>query len=183
MSEHQGPDELHRKRMKRREINPMLRFLTFSCWERYQLLGNARIRDAFAVHLEETKAAFGIRLIAWVFMPEHVHLLAYPTAGPSVVQFLFALKRPFARDVIARWRELKAPVLGRILDAKGKPHFWLPGGGHDRNVATFEERQEKIAYIHKNPVTRGLVENREDWKWSSYRWYMGDRSGVVSLDL
>jgi hypothetical protein len=35
----------------------------------------------------------------------------------------------------------------------------------------------KICYIHQNPVERGLVEKPEDWKWSSARWYAGQREG------
>lgn len=153
----------HRKRMRRREDKQTLRFLTFSCWERLQLFGNGRIRDAFSDHLQVTKLRFRVRLIAWVIMPEHVYLLVYPPASRSVVEFLWHLKRPFAKAVVARWRELRAPVLERVVDARGRAHFWLPGGGHDRNVRTFEERLEKVKYIHANPVKRGLVKNREDW--------------------
>ena len=41
---------------------------------------------------------------------------------------------------------------------------------------------QKLDYCHKNPLTRGLVDDPADWKWSSYRFYeFGDRS-VLPMD-
>jgi hypothetical protein len=39
-----------------------------------------------------------------------------------------------------------------------------------------------IDYIHNNPVTRGLVEQATDWRWSSARWYASDRQ-MIDQDL
>ena len=51
--------------------------------------------------------------------------------------------------------------------------------GYDRNVFTERELREKLDYCHKNPVTRGLVHDPADWKWSSYRFYeFGDDSDL-----
>jgi putative transposase len=36
---------------------------------------------------------------------------------------------------------------------------------------------EKLRYIHRNPVGRGLVESPEEWRWSSYRSYLLDEAG------
>jgi putative transposase len=42
---------------------------------------------------------------------------------------------------------------------------------YDRNIRDYAEFVEKLQYIHRNPVKRGLVERAEDWKWSSFRHY------------
>jgi len=34
-----------------------------------------------------------------------------------------------------------------------------------------KKRKEKLCYLHRNPVKRGLVEKPEDWEWSSFRHY------------
>jgi hypothetical protein len=39
---------------------------------------------------------------------------------------------------------------------------------YDFNVFSDHKRIEKLRYMHRNPVKRGLVEKPEDWKWSSY---------------
>jgi REP element-mobilizing transposase RayT len=41
----------------------------------------------------------------------------------------------------------------------------------DRGLRTVKEYNEKVEYIHPNPVRAGLVSRREDWRWSSYNEY------------
>ena len=50
---------------------------------------------------------------------------------------------------------------------------------YDFNVWTEKKRIEKLRYIHRNPVTRGLVDSPEKWKWNSYRWYLRRQPGPV----
>jgi len=41
---------------------------------------------------------------------------------------------------------------------------------------------QKLRYIHRNPVARGLVERPEDWPWSSFRRYFTAADGVVEIE-
>jgi len=41
---------------------------------------------------------------------------------------------------------------------------------------------EKLRYIHRNPVNRGLVARPEDWPWSSFRHYATGETGVVEIE-
>jgi putative transposase len=50
---------------------------------------------------------------------------------------------------------------------------------HDFNVWSARKQGEKLCYIHRNPVTRGLVSAPELWAWSSFRWYAYAEAGVV----
>jgi putative transposase len=92
----------------------------------------------------------------------------------------WALKRPFAALVLGRWRRLDAAILARVRDRRGQAHFWLGGGGYDRNIISDRELHEKFQYIHNNPVERGLVARPEDWAWSSARWY--ERREGLAMD-
>ena len=172
-----------RRRLRRREFPGHVRFLTFSCYRRLPLFGHSRIRDAFVEQLSLTKLRLGFELYAWVVMPEHVHLLLLPSPPDmTVTRILRGLKRPFAEHVLNRWRELDAPVLGRIVDARGNEHFWQRGGGYDRNIVSEDEYFEKCLYIHHNPVKRGLVESAVQWKWSSARWYELKDDSTLACD-
>jgi len=42
---------------------------------------------------------------------------------------------------------------------------------YDFNVWSQEKKVEKLAYMHANPVKRGLVEHPKDWPWSRYGFY------------
>jgi hypothetical protein len=54
--------------------------------------------------------------------------------------------------------------------------------GIDFNVTTEQRLLRKPDYCRANPVKRGLVDRREDWPWSSYRYYELDDSSVLKID-
>ena len=43
-------------------------------------------------------------------------------------------------------------------------------------------RVEKLRYIHRNPVKRGLVLEPDQWAWSSFRWYARGERGPVLVN-
>jgi putative transposase len=90
-------------------------------------------------------------------MPEHVHLLLSEPKDHPLSTTLSVLKRDTSKSL------------------KGKrAQFWQTRY-YDFNVLTQPKFHEKLRYIHRNPVERGLVEKVEDWPWSSYRhWLTGD---------
>ena len=146
-------------------------FITTSCYRRLPLLGNPRSRDLFLRVLESVRRRYDFVVTGYVVMPEHVHLLiSEPRRGdPSVV--MKALKQGFARRLLGRLRRRnnlkqlslwQAPVeLGRIW----QPRFY------DFVVFSEKKRVEKLRYMHRNPVKRGLVLEPEQWIWSSSRHY------------
>jgi putative transposase len=141
------------------------------------------VRDSFAEHLETFRRRQAYELIAWVIMPEHVHLALLPALPDwPVKRILHALKQPFAQRVLRRWRAKPDPILSRLVDRRGRIRFWQRGGGYDRNIYSELEVREKIEYIHGNPQRRGLVRCPLEWEWSSARWYDGDRTGIVKVD-
>ncbi len=165
--------------VKRYDIANQARFLTFSCVRRLPLLGDARSRDAYVRELEFQRGRLGFDVIAYVVMPEHVHLLVVPADGLGGA-VLRAVKQGFARTMLERMRDEGHPVLSELVGPHGKLLFWQRGGGHDRNVRDLDEPRAKVLYCHRNPVKRGLVEREMDWAWSSARDYGGD-GGVVEI--
>lgn len=168
---------VRRKRLKRWEVRGF-RFLTFSCHRRARLLGRAAWRDVFVESLERARERCGFGLMAWVAMPEHVHLLIVPSEV-AVGDVLRSIKQPVAQRAIRRWRETGAGVLDVIRVGPGY-RYWQAGGGFDRVVRDQKELEKTFHYIHRNPVVRGLVEKETDWAWSSARWYAG--MGGVECD-
>jgi putative transposase len=110
-------------------------------------------------------------------MPEHVHLLfSEPERGnPSLV--MAALKQTFSRRLLGVVRENADPQLwGTPLAAR---HIWQRRF-YDFVVFTEKKRIEKLRYMHRNPVLRGLVREPQEWMWSSYRHYAYDERGPVA---
>lgn len=168
--------------MRRRELSGGSRFVTFSCQGRLPLFNNRRIAGLFVDAMARARTERGLRVFAWVIMPEHVHILCKPARGTTLERVLRAMKMSVTKRVLARWRDLDAPILARLADATGRPRFWLKGGGFDRNVRGVGEFAREVRYIHRNPVERGLVVRPEDWRWSSVRWWMGEREGEFECD-
>lgn len=127
--------------------------------------------------LVRARQRHNFKLIAWVVMPEHVHLMLVPTAGKAhgstLPSILIGIKKPVATRALAQWKRLRWNGLAELADAGGNLHFWQPGGGFDRNVRDAAELYREVVYMHQNPVTRGLVDKSIDWAWSSARSYAG----------
>ncbi len=85
-----------------------LHFLTFSCYRRLPFLKSSRSRDVFVQELGRLRTELGFRLIGYVVMPEHVHLLIDepPGATPSIV--LHRLKLRVAKRLRKRRRRVLA---------------------------------------------------------------------------
>jgi putative transposase len=69
----------------------------------------------------------------------------------------------------------------RRLNLRGAEPFWQDRN-YDFNVYSERKRVEKLRYIHRNPVVRGLVAAPEDWAWSSFRHYATGVEGVVEIE-
>jgi len=75
---------------------------------------------------------------------------------------------------------MRALKLSVSLHRAERP-FWQPRY-YDFNVHSEEKFTEKLRYIHRNPVARGLVARPEDWAWSSFRHYATGNRGTVEIE-
>jgi putative transposase len=162
--------------------------LTFSCYRRIPLLTNDEWRHLLAESLDHAIHGQSCRLIAYVFMPEHVHILIQPTSHDLRVDLLLkALKAPFSRRIKRLLEAAGSPLLERltVLERPGNHcfRFWQEGGGYDRNLRAVKAVEAAIAYIHENPVRRQLCERAADWRWSSARHYAHDRQGASRIEV
>ena len=76
-------------------------------------------------------------------------------------------------------------TLGRTAQQAGLwhfPHHIWQARFYDFNLWTERKRIEKLRYMHRNPVKRGLVESPEQWRWSSFRWYLCGEAGPVRIN-
>jgi REP element-mobilizing transposase RayT len=53
---------------------------------------------------------------------------------------------------------------------------------YDMNIWTAKKREEKLNYMHNNPVKRGLVKQPGDWPWSSWRFYFLHDLSLLAMD-
>jgi REP-associated tyrosine transposase len=166
-------------RLKRIYGHHDLHFITCSCYKREPLLGSEHSRDAFLRIFEQVRRKYQFEVVGYVVMPEHFHaLIGEPEIGtPSTV--MQVLKQKAAqhllpplrknRNQLSLWRED-----GKQKNGKPKKRHFFQIRFYDFNVYTRKKMIEKLRYMHRNPVKRGLVPSPELWAWSSFRaYYLG----------
>ncbi len=140
-------------------------FLTFSCYRRLPRLANGERYPIFEQELERVRQRYELVVTGYVLMPEHVHLLvSEPTHAPLSVA-IQVLKQQSSRK----------------LKSKDEPQFWQRRY-YDFNVWSHAKISEKLKYMHRNPVARGLVTRPEDWPWSSFCHYATGEVGTVEIE-
>jgi putative transposase len=137
-------------------------FLTFSCYRRLPNLGTAQAHSLFERSMEVMRQRYDFVVCGYVVMPEHVHLLVGEPKKALLSKAIQALK------------------LSVSVQSRDRP-FWQ-ARYYDFNVHNEEKRVEKLRYMHRNSVKRGLVAALEDWRWSSYRFYFLDEPGPVRVN-
>ncbi len=158
-----------------------LHFITNSCYQRRPLLGTARARDCLLSVFEQTRQRYRFVVVGYVVMPEHVYLLiTEPEVGsPSTV--MQVLKQRTAKALLPK-RKRRDPRQKRLFGEEPHRAFWQ-ARFYDFNVWTTKKKVEKLRYMHRNPVKRGLVQSPEQWRWSSYRHYLLGETGPVKVNV
>jgi putative transposase len=158
-----------------------LHFITCSCYRRLPFLNTAHARDCLLSILEQTRHRYRFVVVGYAVMPEHIHLLiTEPEVGtPSTV--MQVLKQRTAHTLLPKRKRLDPCQLQLFGDDPHRRAFWQ-ARLYDFNLWTTKQRVEKLRYMHRNPVRRGLVESPEHWRWSSYRVYFLGETGPVRVN-
>ena len=103
------------------------------------LLSNDVWRERLPRSIESSCAESSFELVAFVYMPEHLHLLVYPkTREPKIGRFLARLKQPFSKEIKRILINSRSSLLDKLTvrERPGKHcfRFWQEGPGFDRNV-------------------------------------------------
>jgi REP element-mobilizing transposase RayT len=118
----------------------------------------ARIVEDALLHFDGVR----YRLIAWVIMPNHVHVLIEVFEGYSLGR------------IVHSWKSYTANKANQILGRSGQ--FWFREY-FDRYIRDERHLGNAVEYIHDNPVNAGLVKAPEDWPFSSARHHSQQDAG------
>ncbi len=151
--------------LKRYQQQGALHFITFSCYRRQPLIDTPQKREVFEAELERVRRWYGFYISAYVVMPEHVHLMVSEPERKTLATAIQMLKQ----------------IVSRKLRRAGERQFWQTRY-YDFPVTSRQKFDEKLHYIHGNPVKRGLVQRPEDWKWSSFVHIATGREGAVEIE-
>jgi putative transposase len=106
-------------------------------------------------------------VIGYVVMPEHAHLLISEALIGDPSKIIQAVKVGFPE---------RMAISGEFFGQFWQRRFY------DFNLWGQQKEVEKLKYMHRNPVVRGLAASPEQWLWSSYRSYASGEIGLVRIN-
>ncbi len=181
------PDGRIRKRRRSSDDILAAHALTFTCFHGQRFLSSDRTCMWLAESIDRARAKHAFDLWAYVFMPNHVHLVLWPRSADFHLRAVFAaIKLPVSRRAVAYVKTHAGPFLAKMLDKQPNGQtvhrFWQRGGGYDRDLTGAGTIHATIDYIHANPLRARLVEQPELWRWSSASHFAGTATAPLTPD-
>ncbi len=125
----------------------------------------------------------GFELFGYVILENHLHAIA---SAPDLANAIKSFKMFTARNILDFLVQRRAETLLSQLRAHKLQHktesdfqVWQEGS-HPQQITSTEMMQQKLEYIHMNPVKRGYVDEPVQWRYSSARSYFG-MPGLIDL--
>lgn len=133
-------------------------FLTFNSYKRRKLLIYETIPKLLLNSIEFLIKRLKLEMIAYVILPEHMHLLLKCEQSKLISNFLRRFKTYTSKKI-------------KKIHNVNYVNIWQPGT-YDHVINDEDDYWNHIDYIHFNPVKHGLVKRPEDWEWSSFRKFV-----------
>jgi putative transposase len=152
-------------------------FVTFSCYRRRRLLDHDRAKRVVLEVLNSQLALQAGRCAGFVVMPDHVHAVVWFPAPDQISHFMKQWKQ---RSSVHLKRLLRSRLIHYAGAVDPSEPVWQPRY-YDFNLYSESKLEEKLTYMHQNPVRAGLVVRPCEWPWSSARYYEHGRSVGVPV--
>jgi REP element-mobilizing transposase RayT len=168
-----------------------LYFVTFTVVKWLDVFTRREYKDIVVDSLKHCIEHKGLELYAWVIMSNHVHLII-GTHGKPMQDILRDVKKhtskKITKAIAENMQESRREWLLNFFEREGKSNpnnehyqFWQQGN-HPIELYTNKVLDQKLDYIHINPVTAGWVDEPEHYLYSSARVYAGGK-GLIDIIL
>ena len=156
-----------------------LYFLTFSVVEWLPVFVSAQSCEIFTNSLTFCHKAKHLRVNAYVIMPTHVHLILFDEDFDSkrLKNTVTDLRKYTGRKLIEYSATCLPPCFNdtfQLSAGKDRAYRFWQAYTHPEAINTQEFWQQKIDYIHENPVRKGLVTEATAWRFSSAAHWLED---------
>jgi putative transposase len=147
-------------------------YITTVTYNRIPVFRSDAMCRIFIETLSEMRELHPFKLVGYVVMPDHIHLILNPL-GPEISVILRKLKGKCARRIIDTLVEggYQNSLDKLKLDVKGREYAVWQKDSSAIDLFSHKFLRQKLNYIHLNPVRARLCESPEQWKWSSYTAY------------
>ncbi|WP_456462804.1 REP-associated tyrosine transposase [Reichenbachiella sp.] len=167
-----------------------LYFTTSTVVHWIDLFTRAEFKHVIVASLKFCQEKKGLKVHAWVLMPSHLHMIV-SAENANLSEIFRDFKKHTAGALIKeikRINESRKEWLLRAFKKSGKPlnriseyKVWQDGN-HPILLDSAKWVQEKLDYIHHNPVQSEIVDEPEYYWYSSARNYAG-HVGMLKIEM
>jgi putative transposase len=158
-------------------------FITTTCNNWLNLLQSEKYFSLLYDSLNFVNKKYNAQIVAYVFMPNHIHLIIYFHKE----NHLSAYMRDFKKFTSVQIRTLiesdrQDILLDQLRYSKREQKFkvWMDRFD-DVFIKSTKVLLTKIQYIHANPVKKGLSKYQEDYKHSSAGFYFKESNPLIPI--
>ena len=173
--------------MRKYHVDGHVYYITTAVYNRLCIFTRPSFVTPLYDSLNYYRAKLNIKLLGYVFMPDHIHLLVWPDVASRITDLMRDFKEFTAKRIVrqaeAEHREdwlssfrSAGDETGRAIYKVWQDDFW------EMNIFSEQFMRQKLNYIHRNPVHAGLVETPEAYVWSSYRNYVLNDDAMIEVD-
>ncbi|VAX41693.1 hypothetical protein MNBD_PLANCTO02-2196 [hydrothermal vent metagenome] len=150
-------------------------FITFSCYKHRKFLERNQPKRILLGVLNSQLSKQKAKCIGFVIMPNHVHIIVWFPEPNQLSMFVKQWKQQTSVKIKQFFQENFPDYFSQISEQEP---IWQRKY-YPFHLYSQEKIEEKLNYMHMNPVKAELVEKSIDWQWSSARYYeLGKSVGV-----
>lgn len=167
-----------------------LYYLTFATVEWIDVFTRKRYKDIVVDSLKYCQREKGLELYSWILMSNHMHMIVRAKEGFKLSGIIRDFKKFTAQRIIKAIQEepesrrdwLLAEMLkaGEMNSKKQNYQLWR-NDNHPIELSSNEVINQKVEYIHNNPLVEGIVANTADYLYSSARNFV-DQEGLLEIE-
>lgn len=179
--------------LKRIYLPSEIYFITTNTFHRQKVFTNNWDCQLFIKVLTDCRLKYHFKLFGYVIIPDHVHLLIMPDDKINISDTMHRIKGNFAYQYImkrnhkgsaTRWHLTSNDGLDRVAEPSrlGDPNPIWQKSFYDHIIRNDLDFEEKLNYIHGNPIKHGVTKNLDDYPWSSFQNYYLENNTLINLD-
>ena len=167
-------------------------FVTWSVIRWIDVFTRSHYREIMLESFRYCQNEKGLKIHAWVIMTNHLHMIVSAAEGYLLENIMRDLKKYTSSQMIKAIREnhieSRKEWMLKAFEEEGKKNsnntyyqFWQQDN-HPVELIDNKMMEQKLEYIHNNPVEQGFVNKAEDYPWSSILNYE-NKKGLINIEL
>ncbi|HLC89351.1 MAG TPA: transposase [Patescibacteria group bacterium] len=187
--------------LKRIYLPGEIYFITTKTFKNQKIFDNSLICELLIKVLVDCRLKYKFKLYGYVIIPDHVHLLIMPAEQNNISDAIRHIKGRFARlynhqiaadkfrgyanDKLSPWPEFHLSADKNQTPPRRRgihPRQVWQKSFYDHIIRNDLDFEEKLNYIHGNPIKHKITDNLDNYPWSSYQNYYFNKNDLIKID-